>query len=125
MWFLGLIALFAGFVLRGAAPRQPAGRAAAFAAPLIVLGVVLLVASPIVATAVQVPAGHRGVVTRFGSVQGRVLVEGLNFVIPFAERALLVDVRVQPHNFKAIEAAGLEYQTVRPTGTMKFHLDPP
>ena len=124
MWFLGLIALFAGFVLRAASQRQLAGRAAAFAAPLIVLGVVLLVASPIVATAVQVPAGHRGVVTRFGSVQDRVLAEGLNFVIPFAERAILVDVRVQPHNFRAIEAASLEYQTVRLTGTMNFHLDP-
>ena len=46
---------------------------------------------------VIVPAGHRGVVLRWGSVEKRVMGEGLNFKVPFAERVIKVDVKVQPH----------------------------
>jgi hypothetical protein len=31
--------------------------------------------------------------------------EGLNFKVPMAERVIKVDVRVQPHPFKEIDAA--------------------
>jgi regulator of protease activity HflC (stomatin/prohibitin superfamily) len=73
---------------------------------------------------VIVPAGHRGVVLRWGSVQGRVMGEGLNFKIPIAERVIKVDVKVQPHPFKEIDAASKEYQMVKLTGMMNFHIDP-
>jgi regulator of protease activity HflC (stomatin/prohibitin superfamily) len=71
-----------------------------------------------------VPAGHRGVVLWWGSVEKRVMGEGLNFKVPVAERVIKVDVRVQPHPFKEIDAASKEYQMVKLTGMMNFHIDP-
>ena len=66
-------------------------------------------------TFVIVPAGHRGVVLWRGSVEKRVMGEGLNFKVPMAERVIRVDVRVQPHPFKEIDAASKEYQMVKLT----------
>lgn len=75
-------------------------------------------------TFVIVPAGHRGVVLWWGSVEERVMGEGLNFKVPITERVIKVDVRVQPHPFKEIDAASKEYQMVKLTGMMNFHIDP-
>ena len=122
---LGILAIIAGLGLRSA-PTPPGGglEVRSFGRPLMLLGVVLLLAGPLVAALVQVPAGTRGVVTYFGSVENRVLGEGLNILIPVAEQVIIVDVRVQPHNFREIDASSQEYQTVKLTGTMNFHLDP-
>jgi regulator of protease activity HflC (stomatin/prohibitin superfamily) len=73
---------------------------------------------------VIVPAGHRGVVLWWGSVEKRVMGEGLNFKVPMAEGVIKVDVKVQPHPFKEIDAASKEYQMVKLTGMMNFHIDP-
>jgi len=73
---------------------------------------------------VIVPAGHRGIVLWWGSVEKRVMGEGMNFKVPMAERVIKVDVRVQPHPFKEIDAASKEYQMVKLTGMMNFHIDP-
>ena len=75
-------------------------------------------------TFVIVPAGNRGVVLWWGSVEQRVMSEGLNFKVPVAERVIKVDVRVQPHPFKEIDASSKEYQMVKMTGMMNFHIDP-
>jgi prohibitin 1 len=71
-----------------------------------------------------VPAGHRGVVLWWGSVEKRIMGEGLNFKVPIAERVIKVDVKVQPHPFKQIDASSKEYQNVKMTGMMNFHIDP-
>ena len=71
-----------------------------------------------------VPAGHRGVVLLWGSVEKRIMGEGLNFKAPIAETIIKVDVKVQPHPFKEIDASSKEYQNVRMTGMMNFHIDP-
>jgi regulator of protease activity HflC (stomatin/prohibitin superfamily) len=73
---------------------------------------------------VIVPAGHRGVVLWWGSVEKRIMGEGLNFKVPMTEGVIKVDVRVQPHPFKEIDAASKEYQMVKLTGMMNFHIDP-
>ena len=73
---------------------------------------------------VIVPAGHRGVVLWWGRVENRVMGEGFNFKVPFAETVIKVDVKVQPHPFKEIDAASKEYQIVKLTGMMNFHIDP-
>ncbi len=75
-------------------------------------------------TFVIIPAGHRGVVLWWGSVENRIMGEGLNFKVPIAENVIKVDVRVQPHPFKEIDAASKEYQMVKLTGMMNFHIDP-
>jgi len=73
---------------------------------------------------VIVPAGHRGVILWWGRVENRVMGEGFNFKVPFAETVIKVDVKVQPHPFKEIDAASKEYQIVKLTGMMNFHIDP-
>jgi regulator of protease activity HflC (stomatin/prohibitin superfamily) len=91
------------------------------------IGFVLIVLFVIIVlwgTFVIVPAGHRGVVLWWGSVEKRIMGEGLNFKTPIAERVIKVDVKVQPHPFKEIDAASKEYQMVKLTGMMNFHIDP-
>jgi regulator of protease activity HflC (stomatin/prohibitin superfamily) len=88
---------------------------------IIVLIAVLIVGW---STFVIIPAGHRGVVLWWGSVERRIMGEGLNFVVPLAETVIKVDVKVQPHPFREIDASSKEYQNVKMTGMMNFHIDP-
>lgn len=104
---------FQDFELKGPKPRT--------------LGILILLFLFIVliwSSFVIVPAGHRGIVLWWGSVEKRVMGEGLNFKVPIAERVIKVDVRVQPHPFKEIDAASKEYQMVKLTGMMNFHINP-
>ncbi|MEI9476635.1 MAG: prohibitin family protein [Deltaproteobacteria bacterium] len=89
---------------------------------LIILLIIIIII--LWGTFVIVPAGNRGVVLWWGSVESRIMGEGLNFKAPIAERVLKVDVRVQPHPFKEIDAASKEYQMVKLSGMMNFHIDP-
>ena len=75
-------------------------------------------------TYVIVPAGSRGVVLWFGRVEQRIMNEGLHFKVPLTETVIKVDVRVQPHPFREIDASSKEYQIVKMTGMMNFHIDP-
>ena len=101
------------FELRGLKPRS-----------IGLLILVLIIIIVLWGTFVIIPAGNRGVVLWWGSVESRIMGEGLNFKVPIAERVLKVDVRVQPHPFKEIDAASKEYQMVKLTGMMNFHIDP-
>jgi hypothetical protein len=94
--------------------------------PRNVLIIIVLVILFIIfwSTFVIVPAGSRGVVLWWGSVEKRIMGEGLNFKVPIAETVIKVDVRVQPHPFKEIDASSKEYQIVKMTGMMNFHIDP-
>ncbi|OGP62498.1 MAG: hypothetical protein A2170_03325 [Deltaproteobacteria bacterium RBG_13_53_10] len=89
---------------------------------LIILLIIIIII--LWGTFVIVPAGNRGVVLWWGSVESRIMGEGLNFKVPIAERVLKVDVRVQPHPFREIDAASKEYQMVKLSGMMNFHIDP-
>ena len=86
--------------------------------------VLLILFSLLWGTFVIVPAGSRGVVLWWGSVEHRIMNEGLNFKVPLAETVMKVDVRVQPHPFREIDASSKEYQIVKMTGMMNFHIDP-
>ena len=88
---------------------------------LILFLVVLIV---LWGTFVIVPAGSRGVCLWWGSVEKRIMGEGLNFKVPITETVIKVDVKVQPHPFKEIDASSKEYQMVKMTGMMNFHIDP-
>jgi regulator of protease activity HflC (stomatin/prohibitin superfamily) len=88
---------------------------------LILLIIIIIV---LWGTFVIIPAGHRGVALWWGSVENRIMGEGLNFKVPIAENVIKVDVKVQPHPFKAIDASSKEYQLVKMTGMMNFHVDP-
>ncbi|MBI2953396.1 MAG: prohibitin family protein [Chloroflexi bacterium] len=71
-----------------------------------------------------VNAGHVGVVTTFGKVEGGVLYPGFHLRVPFVNQIHQIDVRVQPHAFKQIDAASYEQQSVKLTGMMNYHLNP-
>ena len=89
---------------------------------ILILALVVLIV--LWGTFVIIPAGHRGVCLWWGSVEKRIMGEGLNFIVPIAERVIKVDVKVQPHPFKEIDASSKEYQMVKMTGMMNFHIDP-
>jgi len=103
----------ASFRVRGALLRT-----SGLIAVLLLLGLLLW------RSFVIVPAGSRGVVLWWGRVEQRIMPEGLNFQVPLAETVLKVDVRVQPHPFREIDASSQEYQLVKMTGMMNFHIDP-
>src|SRR6266702_2645181 len=84
----------------------------------------LLLVSLLWGTFVIIPAGSRGVVLWWGRVENRIMNEGLSFKVPLAETVMKVDVRVQPHPFREIDASSKEYQIVKMTGMMNFHIDP-
>jgi regulator of protease activity HflC (stomatin/prohibitin superfamily) len=86
-------------------------------------GGVLLVLIGVSGPFVEVPAGSVGVVTNFGQVQPGTLLPGLHIVVPIVQQVVNVDTRVQPHQFQEIDAASAEYQTVKLTGTMNYHVD--
>jgi regulator of protease activity HflC (stomatin/prohibitin superfamily) len=67
-------------------------------------------------------AGHVGVKAVWGQVQGESLQPGVYVLNPISDRIFDIDVRVLPHNFKEIDAASKEYQTVKLTGTMNYHI---
>jgi len=98
--------------------KAPKPRNVGIVAVLVVLFIILW------GTFVIVPAGSRGVVLWWGSVEQRIMGEGLNFKVPITETVIKVDVRVQPHPFKEIDASSKEYQIVKMTGMMNFHIDP-
>jgi regulator of protease activity HflC (stomatin/prohibitin superfamily) len=87
-----------------------------------VIGAVILVAG-LSSPFTEVPAGNVGVVTNFGSVQPGTLEPGLHIVIPIVQHVAIIDTRVQPHQFQEIDAASAEYQTVKLTGVMNYHVD--
>jgi len=89
---------------------------------ILILALVVLII--LWGTFVIIPAGHRGVCLWWGSVEQRIMGEGLNFKVPITETVIKVDVKVQPHPFKQIDAASKEYQIVQMTGMMNFHIDP-
>ena len=91
------------------------------------IGILILLFGVIIVlwgTFVIIPAGHRGVCLWWGSVEKRIMGEGLNFKVPIAETVIKVDVKVQPHPFKQIDASSKEYQMVKMMGMMNFHIDP-
>ena len=91
---------------------------------VLIIIVLLILFIVVWSTFVIIPAGSRGVVLWWGSVENRIMGEGLNFKVPIAETVIKVDVRVQPHLFKEIDASSKEYQIVKMTGMMNFHIDP-
>ena len=91
---------------------------------LIAAGVFIVLALLVWTTFRIVPPGHRGVYLKLGAVEDRVAGEGFTFITPLVESLVIVDVRVTPHEFKAIEAASRELLAIRLTGKLNFHLLP-
>ncbi|WP_159882021.1 prohibitin family protein [Paenibacillus puerhi] len=69
-----------------------------------------------------VEAGHRGVVLQLGAVQPQVLEEGLHFKIPFVQKVIPVEIRVQKAESSQVSASR-DLQTVTTTLAVNYHLE--
>lgn len=70
-----------------------------------------------------VPAGHTGVVSRFGAVQETILPEGLHMKIPFVETVTTIDNRVNVVE-TSFTAASKDLQTVTGTVSVNYRISP-
>lgn len=70
-----------------------------------------------------VPAGHTGVVSRFGAVQEGVLTEGLHLKIPFVESVTTIDNRVNVVE-TSFTAASKDLQTVTGAVSVNYRISP-
>ena len=69
-----------------------------------------------------VPAGYRGVVLRFGGVTGKVLNEGIYFVMPLAEVVELMNVQTMAYTVSA-SSASKDLQDVKTEVTLNYAVD--
>lgn len=70
-----------------------------------------------------VPAGHRGVVLTMGAVRETVMEEGFNLKIPFVQRVIEMDCRVQKAE-TAASAASRDLQTVSSNIAINYRIVP-
>lgn len=84
----------------------------------ILVLMILLMMSPFV----QVGAGERGIVLRFGAVEDRILDEGLHFVIPFMETVQKVDVKIRKLDVEA-PSYSHDTQNVHTRIALNYHVD--
>ncbi|MFC1944801.1 prohibitin family protein, partial [Chloroflexota bacterium] len=88
-----------------------------------IAGVVIIIASIILTSLVTIPAGHRGVVIRFGAVTGSILDEGLQTKLPFIDSVETMSVQTQKYEVDAVSASQ-DLQDVNTTIALNWHLDP-
>ena len=69
-----------------------------------------------------VPAGHTGVVTRFGAVDQQVLSEGLHVVLPFVTRVVDINNQVMKAEVTS-NSASQDLQTVNSTVALNYRID--
>lgn len=70
-----------------------------------------------------VGAGERGILLRWGAVQGKILGEGLYVRMPIADQVVLMDVKIQKEEVTAT-AASKDLQTVNSKVALNYHIDP-
>ena len=70
-----------------------------------IVGVILIITSLIFGSFTTIPAGHRGVVIRFGAVIGTILDEGLQNKLPFIDSVEKMSVQTQKYEADAVSAS--------------------
>jgi regulator of protease activity HflC (stomatin/prohibitin superfamily) len=85
--------------------------------------VVLILIFVLINSFVIVNAGHRGVVVQLGAVRSVVLNEGIHLIIPFIQKVIQADVRVQKSQSEQT-AASKDLQNVSTTVAVNFHVEP-
>jgi len=119
----GILIVLVSLVVTASKSQFPVGtKVAGIAWSVRLIGLLLVIIGGLSSAFVQVPAGYRAVLLRFGAVQG-VLPEGINFVIPGVNEAVLVEVRTQKEESQAT-AASRDLQTVTASVALNFRVDP-
>lgn len=121
MVFFGVLILALSFILPKAF-GESARKVNGFAILGRFVGVLMIVGSIVSSGITIVPAGYRGVLLRFGAVQG-VLSEGMHFIMPQAQTVELIEVRTQKEETQSA-AASKDLQTVTTTLAVNFHISP-
>jgi prohibitin 2 len=124
LFVVGIIILVVGLVMRfstRAKQAYPGGRIRGTI--MLTLGIIIIVGGFIFSSFTTVPAGHRGVVIRFGAATGRVLNEGLQTKVPFLDSVVKMSVQTQKYEANAVSASG-DLQDVNTTIALNWHLDP-
>ena len=88
-----------------------------------IIGVVVVIASVIIGSLTTIPAGHRGVVIRFGNVTGTILDEGLQTKLPFIDSVVRMSVQTEKYE-TAAASASRDLQDVSTTIALNWRLDP-
>ena len=70
-----------------------------------------------------VGAGERGVLLQFGAVQDKIFGEGLYFKIPFIQKVVKIDVKIQKDEVGS-SASSKDLQVVTSEIALNYHLDP-
>jgi len=68
--------------------------------------------------------GERGVVTRWGSLTGTVLTEGMNFRKPFIEQVDIINVQIQKFDAEPENASSKDMQSVSTDVTVNWRINP-
>lgn len=89
---------------------------------VIILVIVALVVFIVLNSFTTVPAGHTGVVTKFGAVSDTVLEEGLHFKIPFITQVIYIDNRVLKTEVSS-SSASKDLQTVESTIALNYRVN--
>lgn len=69
-----------------------------------------------------VKSGEVGLKVRFGKIVDTQINEGINFKIPFVEKIIRVDVKVQKQEDK-VESSTKDMQTINTTTVVNYHVD--
>ncbi|MDP6571851.1 MAG: SPFH domain-containing protein, partial [Patescibacteria group bacterium] len=70
-----------------------------------------------------VGAGERGVLLQFGAVKDKVFDEGLYIKVPFIQRVVKMDVKIQKDEVPS-SASSKDLQIVTSIIALNYHLDP-
>lgn len=120
---IGIIVVLSGifiYVTNKSVKADPRNRQAGKIASIV--GVILVVVSLILGSFTTIPAGHCGVVTRFGGVTGTVLGEGLRTKVPFIDTVVKMSIQTQKYETDAVSASK-DLQDVNTTIALNWHLD--
>ena len=90
---------------------------------LVIIVVAILFVILFINPFVIIGAGERGVVLTFGAVGSKVLDEGLHLRIPFVQKIIKVDVKVQKAQPDAT-AASKDLQDIHSTIALNYHISP-
>ena len=87
--------------------------------PIVIVAVIAIIGFNSV-TVVQ--AGHTGVVTTFGKVNEGVLQEGIHFKLPFVQKVVMIDNRIQKLEVNT-EAFSKDLQSVKTVLAINYRVD--
>lgn len=120
--FLGLVLFVLSFVVGAASKQMPGQNFGGLAWIARIIGILMVVGGVMWAMVVQIPAGYRGVLLRFGAVQGQ-LSEGIHLIVPGINSYVPMEVRTQKEESQAT-AASRDLQVVTTSLALNFRVDP-